>query len=224
VDSLDGVSETAKARTRSLCDYRLQANTVPASFWLIYQLILHPDSKRQVEAETAPAFDANGNLVDTEHLIKKSPLLNSMIWEALRWGSTAVSVRKVQEDFILAGKTLREGAVIMLPARPYHMDPEIFGDDAADFVPDRFTRDESLDPRKKNPGIKAVRPFGGGQTLCPGRHFAFYEITAFVALALRTFDFTLPPDHVKAHPALGYSTAGIVPPDREVYLTVRAKV
>ncbi|PVF99806.1 cytochrome P450 [Serendipita vermifera] len=201
----------------------LQANAVPTSFWLLYHLILHPEAKSKVEAEVAPAFDADGNLVDIEHLVKRCSLLNSMIWETLRWGSTAVSVRSVQEDFVLAGKTLYEGAIIMLPVRPYHLDPEIFGDDADKFVPDRFTRDESLDPRKKNPGLKAVKPFGGGQTLCPGRHFAFNEITTFVALALRTFDFVLPPSHVKVEPVLGSVTAGIVPPDREVHITIKAK-
>jgi cytochrome P450 len=203
--------------------YRLQTNAIPTTFWLIYQLLLHPDSKRQVEAEIAPAFGANGKLVDIDHLVKNSPLLNSMIWEALRWGSAAVSVRKVQEDFLLSGKTMREGAVIMVPVRPYHLDPEVFGEDAAEFVPDRFIRDESLDPTKKNPGIRAVRPFGGGQSLCPGRHFAINEISAFVAVALRTFDFVLPPDHVKAEPLLSHTTPGVLPPDRNVILTIRTK-
>jgi len=39
--------------------------------------------------------------------------------------------------------------------------------------------------------IKSMKPFGGGVTLCPGRHFAQNESMAFAATALRRFDIQL---------------------------------
>jgi len=43
---------------------------------------------------------------------------------------------------------------------------------------------------KKEKGIHpaAFRAFGGGKTLCPGRHFATHEILAFVAMVVLTLD------------------------------------
>ena len=41
---------------------------------------------------------------------------------------------------------------------------------------------------KKLPPSIALQPFGGGTTMCPGRHFALAEIKAFVALILVKWD------------------------------------
>jgi cholesterol 7alpha-monooxygenase len=50
----------------------------------------------------------------------------------------------------------------------------------------------ALPPRfksgKKIPPAIALQPFGGGHTMCPGRHFALAEIKAFVALVLCMWD------------------------------------
>ena len=50
----------------------------------------------------------------------------------------------------------------------------------------------SLPPRFKDgkqiPAAIALQPFGGGHTMCPGRHFALAEIKAFVALVLCLWD------------------------------------
>ncbi|KAL2131449.1 hypothetical protein VTI74DRAFT_5097 [Chaetomium olivicolor] len=43
----------------------------------------------------------------------------------------------------------------------------------------------------------SFRAFGGGKTLCPGRHFAFSEVLAFAALLVTHFDFLPPADSGK---------------------------
>lgn len=53
-----------------------------------------------------------------------------------------------------------------------------------EFYHKRFVKEPG--PKKHNP--TAFRAFGGGATLCPGRHFASTEILAFAASILLRFD------------------------------------
>lgn len=154
----------------------LQANANLAAFWLLHYILFFPECRQRVLVESAPAFDSEGHLVDLDYLVQKTPFLLSMYYESLRWSSGVLSVRKVMEDTVIGGYTFKTGAMVMMPGRPGHFAPEIFGDDVDTFVPDRFVREES------NPGIKAVKPFGGGSTLCPGRFFATNEVRFHVQL------------------------------------------
>ena len=66
-----------------------------------------------------------------------------------------------------------------------HIDPQIWGEDVNTFDPYRF-----MPNRVKAAGVHpaAFRAFGGGTTICPGRHFATREILYFVALVVMMFD------------------------------------
>jgi cytochrome P450 len=126
--------------------------------------------------------------------------------------------------------------MVIIPLRTGHHDPKIFGERIDDFVPDRFLKDviKTSDPTnghaadddsvgKRDPSVKAMRPFGGGITLCPGRFFARNEALAFVATTLRKFDIQLMEDQKEAKPLTTYPVAGIYPPDREVSVRVRLR-
>jgi cytochrome P450 len=43
--------------------------------------------------------------------------------------------------------------------------------------------------QSKDLHLAAFRAFGGGSTLCPGRHFAANEVLVFVALIILQFEF-----------------------------------
>ena len=66
-----------------------------------------------------------------------------------------------------------------------HQHKNIWGDDAGEFNPRRFM--ELM--RSKDIHPAAFRAFGGGSTLCPGRHFAANEILVLVALIILQFEF-----------------------------------
>ena len=48
-----------------------------------------------------------------------------------------------------------------------------------------------LPKAEKKAQNQAFIPFGGGKNLCPGRHFAFTEIVAVVAMMVLGFDMTM---------------------------------
>lgn len=183
---------------------RLQANATPTSFWLLHFISHNSHTVPTLLAEIAPAFSSAGELVSLPHLLHHTPLLTSMFHETLRVTSGVVSMRKVVEDTVIGGWKLKRGAMVMLPGRPAHFDEDVWGPTASTFVPDRFVHSpeyaakiacgSALDregggpKRTKAPGIKAVKPFGGGNTLCPGRFFASNEVLAYVATVLWWFD------------------------------------
>ncbi|CAG7852634.1 SubName: Full=Related to cytochrome P450 7B1 {ECO:0000313/EMBL:CCA73843.1} [Serendipita indica DSM 11827] len=200
----------------------LQANAIPVTFWMIYQLLRDPKTLQELMQEARPSLDENGNLVDIGYLSTKTPKLNAFYWEALRYASASASVRKVLDTVSIGGRTLYKGAMVMLPARPYHMDPEIFGDDCDKFVADRFLRD-GKEPGKLNPGFRSVRAFGGGISLCPGRHFAINEIFSAIVTIFNNFDISLVDPSQTVHPRTEGSAVSILPPNENVLVNIKLK-
>jgi cytochrome P450 len=76
----------------------------------------------KVHEEIAPAFDDTNEVVDLDHLVNKTPLLNSMYWETMRWTSGVNSVRKVVEDTPIGGYTFLNGAAVStISVQPVHV-------------------------------------------------------------------------------------------------------
>ncbi len=84
---------------------------------------------------------------------------------------------------------LKKGAMVQMPSRIIHKDSSIWGKDVDEFNPRRFMKGET--PRTENgrrPNPAAFRAFGGGTTLCPGRHFATMEVLAVVTMFIMRYD------------------------------------
>ena len=65
-----------------------------------------------------------------------------------------------------------------------HRDPKIWGENAEEFDPDRFTREA-----EQNRPANAYEPFGTGQRACIGRHFAMQEAILVLGMLLQRFEF-----------------------------------
>ena len=121
----------------------------------------------------------------------------------------------------LATVRVREGDQVVLAPTLTHMDAEVYED------PRAFRWDRFLDPKqqqqqqqqnkKEVPSLSgsmqrptrfkggspiapdiALQPFGGGVSMCPGRHLAFAEVKAFVALVLYRWEVELMEPHTSA--------------------------
>lgn len=86
--------------------------------------------------------------------------------------------------------------MVLIPSTVQHSSSTAWGDGVNDFDHKRFVKEPGV--KKYNP--VAFRAFGGGATLCPGRHFASTEILAFASVIILRFD-------VKPLSREGWSTA-----------------
>jgi cytochrome P450 len=169
-------------------------NTSPSAFWMIYHVYSNPIVLRECRAELAKVisessiFTLTGEVqtsrtLDMTSVKSACPILLSTFQEVLRSHSVSISARLVMQDHLLDGKyLLKKGSTLMIPAPIQHTSTDTFGSNVNSFNHRRFLPGE----RKHNP--IAFRAFGGGTTLCPGRHFATTEILAFTALMILRCD------------------------------------
>lgn len=75
------------------------------------------------------------------------------------------------------------GSTFLIPSTVQHSSPTAWSQNVDEFYHKRFIKE----PRTKHNPV-AFRAFGGGATLCPGRHFASTEILAFASIILLRFN------------------------------------
>lgn len=172
-------------------------NVVPPTVYMLYHVFsdkvlledIRAELKTSILLETGP---------DKEDVLKlhfsvfkeKSPLLQSVFHEVIRLYSRGVSSRLVTEDTMLSGQyLLKKGSFLMIPTSVVHSDPTYWGSN--DFQPRRFLKkDSSSKDTIKRSSAACFRPFGGGATLCPGRHFASGEVLGVSAMMIYKYELT----------------------------------
>ena len=176
------------------------ANTPLALFWTILYIYSNPsalqDCRTEAEAVMSTSTGPHGNLVrslDVTSVKSNCPIITSTFQEVLRLCSIGVSVRQVMQDTLLNEKyLLKRDSTILLPTIVPHSDRSIWGSDVSSFNHMRFVKGDASSKVKSglqnNPSPSSFRGFGGGSTLCPGRHFASTEILATVIMLLMRYD------------------------------------
>jgi len=186
-----GFSTEGIARTELSFLFAGAANTTITSFWMALHTFARPELLQEVREELEKCVEDNKGdkkvkRISVEKIKNECPLLFSIFRETLRLESDAFSSRVVMADTVLAGQYfLKKDSVLMISGGIMHQLKNVWGDDVNEFNPRRFlelTRSKDLHPA-------AFRSFGGGSTLCPGRHFATNEILVFVAMIILQFDF-----------------------------------
>ena len=166
-------------------------NTTPAAFWILLYIFAHQNVLQAVRAETTSILnsttDSAGKQTQSLDITKVKThcrVLTSVFTEVLRHKTMGIGVRKVMEDTILDGKLLKKGRTLLMPARVLHTDAAVWGPDVDEFNAKRFIREANT--RQADPS--AFRGFGGGSTLCPGRHFSTTEILSIVIMFVMRYD------------------------------------
>ncbi|KAI0419450.1 cytochrome P450 [Xylaria grammica] len=193
---------TLRATARSELSFLFAGivNATTSSFWILLQIFAEPQLLSTVREEIIQTLrtdkgekgqDPEKYRLNITDLKDRCPMLIAVYRECLRLGSDNYSTRMVKEDTILAERYfLKKGAVVQIAGGVIHADQSIWGDNVEDFNPGRFLeRKQQLGNTKQNQiHPAAFRAFGGGKTLCPGRHFAMNEILSFVSVAILMFD------------------------------------
>lgn len=183
-----GISLKETARIEIGGSQAILANTLPATFWVVYHVLSDPKVLEDIRNELLQGVreDKDGSsTIDLVHVKSSCPIFLSTLKEAMRVHSTSTATRIAMEDHQLDGKyLLKKGSTIIMSSKVQHTDRNIWGSTVDEFFHRRFMRE---------PGVKRINPvafraFGGGTTLCPGRHFATTEILMFTALLILRFD------------------------------------
>ncbi|CAI7622845.1 unnamed protein product [Penicillium discolor] len=174
----------------------LLTNTVPAAFWVHFELFSRPklleDIRGEVEQNALNIAPDGMHIIDLGDLRDSCPLLLSMYQEVLRMRTTMVTIRFVTRDVFLADNYfLRAGTMLFMPAKQLGRHQSAWGTSADEFDAQRFLRstttiDDNGDKRKDPRRTGGFMAFGVSPTICPGRHFSTSEILALVVMiALR---------------------------------------
>ncbi|KAF7367311.1 Cytochrome P450 [Mycena sanguinolenta] len=154
--------------------------------WVLYELSMNSGLQERLRNEVSSPGDPS---LDE---FEKYPLLNSSILETLRLHPPvlenhhqAAETTSIPLSAPIAGTTASQlvvpkGTILFIPVNVLQMDPEIWGDDAHLFRPERW-----LDPGNK-PNLFA---FSEGPRSCIGKKFALAEIKTVTATLVQQFSF-----------------------------------
>nr|GMC74760.1 cytochrome P450 CYP72A219-like [Ipomoea batatas]GME09418.1 cytochrome P450 CYP72A219-like [Ipomoea batatas] len=118
-----------------------------------------------------------------------------ILYEVLRlYPPAAMLLRKTTGKTELRGVAMPDGLELVLPIIFVHHDTYLWGDDAKEFKPDRFS--EGIEKATK--GQASFFPFSSGPRVCIGQHLAMAEVKLAMAMILHHFYLDLPPSYVHA--------------------------
>ncbi|KAI9685651.1 MAG: hypothetical protein M1820_010752 [Bogoriella megaspora] len=201
-----GLSKRMVGHGELILLFGILGNAVPTTFWVVANIFSRPALVKQLREELEDALELKYTAYDQKETVKAisantvrtCPRLYSACRESLRTIANLTSARYVLSDTFLANKYfLRKGSVVQIASGSLHKDADIWGSDAETFNAERFLTDplshsqkREAAPVPKGVPSAAFRAFGGGNVLCPGRHFAQTEIMCFTALLLLSFEIT----------------------------------
>ncbi|MFF9178357.1 cytochrome P450 [Streptomyces sp. NPDC014793] len=164
--------------------------TSGALSFALYYLARHPEVAARARAEVDRVW---GDTPEPGYeQVAKLRYVRRVLDESLRlWPTAPAYAREARQDTVLAGEhPMRRGAwaLVLLPL--LHRDPEVWGEDAERFDPDRF---EAGAVRGRAP--HTFKPFGTGARACIGRQFALHEATLVLGLLLRRYELGADPDY-----------------------------
>lgn len=201
------------------------ANIIPTMFYMLIHIYYDQHLLNRIRNEleaTSVQTDADGRTrnLSIGTLREKCHLLYATFREVLRHHALGSSVRYVREDTLLDGRyLLRKGMVVQMPMAVLHRDRGAWGEDASTFRPDRFLQHGFDHIRKsgRQNTASVFRPFGGGTSLCPGRHVATLETMALAAMMVLRFDLESVDGPLLIPPQKQESMAtNVFPPKRDV--------
>ncbi|ESW18913.1 hypothetical protein PHAVU_006G081800 [Phaseolus vulgaris] len=165
-------------------------STAVAATWCLMLLASNQDWQDRVRTEVLEI--CNGRIPDLG-MLGKMKQLAMVIHEALRlYPPVTVVSREFLKDMKFGNLDVPKGFNLWIMIVSLHSNPDIWGDDAYKFKPERFAN--GTIGSCKLPHV--YMPFGLGPRVCLGQNLAIIELKMLISLILSKFTFSLSPHYV----------------------------
>jgi cytochrome P450 len=173
-DGLDRAALVNEAKTLFVAGYETTATTLT---WTLLLLAQHPLVADKLRAELAfvlagrsPEWDDLPGLTYTLQVVNEAMRLYPVVYNL---------ARQCVEDDEIEARPIPRGSVMLISVYGLHRCAE-WGEDVEQFRPERFA-DDAKWPRR------GFLPFGSGEHVCVGNHFAYSELMIALAMIAQRF-------------------------------------
>ncbi|KAF9612624.1 hypothetical protein IFM89_003066 [Coptis chinensis] len=154
--------------------------------WTTILLAMHPEWQNTAREEVLRVCGSRD--IPTTDDIAKLKKVNMILNESLRLYPPAIAtIRRAKADVDLGSYKIPRGTELLIPIIAVHHDTELWGHDATEFNPARFS--EGVARAAKHP--MAFIPFGLGARTCIGQNLAILQAKMAIAIILKHFSFRL---------------------------------
>jgi len=181
--------------------------TSSAFSWTCYLLAKHQDIQTSLRREIQDALPqgcaaTDPATTDIAATLESLPLLNGVINETLRlYPTVPISMRQAVRATTIADQPVPEGTRILLVPWAVNRSPQIWGEDATTFRPDRWVSDDGKPNMHGGAGSNYhFLTFLHGPRSCIGQGFARAELRCLLATVVAAFDWTLGMEEDKVVP------------------------
>ncbi|XAR50581.1 hypothetical protein NMG60_11004938 [Bertholletia excelsa] len=158
--------------------------------WTTVLLSMHPHWQDLAREEVMRVCGERDE--PTKDDVAQLKTLGMILNETLRlYPPVVATLRRAKRDVELGGCMIPRGTELLIPILAVHHEPGLWGHDATEFNPARFTR--GVAHAARHPA--AFLPFGLGGRRCVGQNLAILQAKLVMSMILRRFSFELAPSY-----------------------------